>query len=169
MEYMDKRKDSIEAYYMSLPRWKPVMDDPKMYLATPATQVLLALREALREVKQEGLEARWARHRKLGETARNALDGMGVEVLADEGFRADTITAFWVQEGTAGGIQHALDDKYNIMVSRGLYEAKDKMIRIGHFGILTVDKLKRALALLESVMEEMGATGKKSVQLAKRK
>jgi len=89
--------------------------------------------------------------------------------LADEGFRADTITAFWVQDGMAGGIQHTLDDKYNIMVSRGLYEAKDKVIRIGHFGILTVDKLKHALTLLESVMEEMGATGKKSVQLAKRK
>ncbi len=169
MEHMEKRKDDIEAYYMSLPRWKPVMDDPKMYLATPATQILLALREALREVKQEGLEARWARHRKLGETTRSALENLGVEVLADEGFRADTITAFWVQDGMAGGIQKQLDDKYNIMVSRGLYEAKDKMIRIGHFGILTVDKLKHALGLLESVMEDIGATGKKSVQLAKRK
>jgi alanine-glyoxylate transaminase/serine-glyoxylate transaminase/serine-pyruvate transaminase len=169
MEYMDKRKDTIESYYLSLPRWKPVMDDPKMYLATPATQVLLALREALREVKQEGLESRWARHRKLGETTRNALGEMGVDILADEGFRADTVTAFWVEEGKAGGIQKELDDKYNIMVSRGLYETRDKMIRIGHFGILTVDKLKHALGLLESVMDDVGATRKKNVQLAKRK
>ena len=169
MEYMEKRKDTIESYYMNLPRWKPVMDDPKMYLATPATQVLLALREALREVKEEGLESRWARHRRLGETTRSALGELGVDILADDGFRADTITAFWVEDGKAGAIQKELDEKYNVMVSRGLYEARDKMIRIGHFGILTADKLKHALGQLGSVMDQAGATRRKTVQLAKRK
>jgi len=168
MEYMEKRKDTIESYYMSLPRWKPIMDDPKMYLATPATQVLLALREALRELKEEGLEERWARHRKLGETVRAGLDELGVGILADEGFRADTITAFWVPDGKAGIIQKELDDKHNIMVSRGLYENREKMIRIGHFGILTVDQLKHALDLLGSVMEDAGVA-KKHLQVAKRK
>jgi len=166
---MEKRKDTIESYYMNLPRWKPVMDDPKMYLATPATQVLLALREALREVKEEGLESRWTRHRRLGETTRSALGELGVDILADEGFRADTVTAFWVEDGKAGAIQKELDEKYNVMVSRGLYEARDKMIRIGHFGILSVDRLKHALGHLGTVMEEVGATRRKSVQLAKRK
>jgi alanine-glyoxylate transaminase/serine-glyoxylate transaminase/serine-pyruvate transaminase len=169
MEYMEKRKDAIESYYMSLPRWRPVMEDPKMYLATPATQVLLALREALREVKEGGLESRWARHRKLGETTRSVLGELGVDLVADEGFRADTITAFWVEDGKAGAIQKELDEKHNIMVSRGLYEAKDKMIRIGHFGILTVDKLKHALGQLGTIMNEAGATRRKSVQLAKGK
>ena len=144
------------------------MEDPKMYLATPATQVLLALRESLREVKQEGLESRWARHRRLGETTRSSLGELGVDVVADEGFRADTVTAFWVEEGKAGPIQKELEDRHNIMVSRGLYEDRDKMIRIGHFGILTVDRLKHAIGLLESVMDQMGTT-KRKVQLSKRK
>ena len=168
MDYMEKRKDTIESYYMSLPRWRPVMDDPKMYLATPATQVLVALREALRELKAEGLDARWARHRKLGETTRTALGELGVGILADDGFRADTITAFWVPDGKAGAIQKILEEKRNIMVARGLYEARDKMIRIGHFGILTVDKLKHAMTLLGSAMEEAGVSKEKSVQVAKR-
>ncbi len=168
MEYMEKRKDDIESYYMSLPRWKPVMDDPKMYLATPATQVLLALREALREVKEEGLDARWARHRRLGETTRAALAELGVDFVSGEGFRADTVTAFWVENGKAGEIQRELDEKHGITVARGISDTRDKMIRIGHFGILTVDRLEQALGSLESVMVAQGATRRKGVPLAGR-
>ena len=47
IEHMEKRKVPIESYYMNLLRWKPIMDDPKMYLATPATQVLFGVRLAM--------------------------------------------------------------------------------------------------------------------------
>ncbi|MDV3293487.1 MAG: alanine--glyoxylate aminotransferase family protein [Nitrososphaerales archaeon] len=169
LRYMEGRKEPIESYYMSLLRWKPIMDDPRMYLATPAIQVLLALREALREVKEESIEARWIRHHKLGESTRQKVSEMGLRFVADEGFRADTVTSFWVEEGKAGGIQKTLNEKYDIMVSRGIYEARDKMIRIGHFGILTVDQLRQALAALDSVLVESGVAGRSNVQLAKRK
>jgi alanine-glyoxylate transaminase/serine-glyoxylate transaminase/serine-pyruvate transaminase len=169
IEYMEKRKEPIESYYMSLLRWKPVMEDPRIYLATPAIQVLLALRQALREVKEEGMEARWVRHHELGETTRSALAEVGAGFVADEGFRADTVTAFWVENGKAGEIQKTLDAKHNIVVSRGIYDARDRMIRIGHFGILTVEHLRQALDSLESVMIDLGVAERRSVQLAKRK
>lgn len=168
IEYMERRKDPIESYYMSLLRWKPIMEDPRMYLATPAVQVLLALREALREVKEEGIEARWARHHELGETTRQALADLGQRFVAEEGFRANTVTSFWVDDGKAGVIQKALEEKYGIVVARGIYEARDKMVRIGHFGILTLDQLKQALGSLESVMLDLGVTRRSNVQIAKR-
>src|SRR5271157_618594 len=59
LDYMAKRERPIESYYMNLLRWKPVMEDPRVYLATPATQVLLGLKEALLKVKEETLEKRW--------------------------------------------------------------------------------------------------------------
>ena len=156
MEHMEERKVPIEGYYMNLLRWKPVMDDPKMYLATPATQVLLALREAMLEVKAEGIENRWARHRKLGELTRGKVDAWGQRFVAEEGHRADTVTAFWVEEGKAGPIQKALESEHKVMVSRGIYDDKDKMIRIGHFGILEPETLGKALESLGGVMEELG-------------
>jgi aspartate aminotransferase-like enzyme len=156
LDYMAKREKPIESYYMNLLRWKPVMEDPRMYLATPATQVLLALREALLEVKEEGLEKRWARHRRLGELARNQVEKWGFKFVADEGFRSDTVTAFWVKEGTAGDIQKTLETKYRIVVARGIYEAKDTMIRIGHFGILKPSRLTSALNSMGEVLDELG-------------
>jgi len=157
LEYFEKRKEPIESYYMNLVRWKPIMDDPRIYLATPAVQVLLALREAMMEVKEEGLEKRWARHGRLVETTRKMVSENGLGFVADEGYRSDTVTAFWVKEGTAGEVQKRLEDESGILVARGLHEMKDKMIRIGHFGNLTEPKLKEALGSLQSVLVELGA------------
>ncbi len=154
--YMARREKPVESYYMNLLRWKPVMEDPRMYLATPATQVLLALKEALLEVKKETLEKRWARHRRLGELTRNQVDKWGFKFVADEGFRADTVTSFWVKDGTAGDIQKTLEDKHRIVVARGIYEARDTMIRIGHFGILTPKRLTSALHSMDEVLDDLG-------------
>jgi alanine-glyoxylate transaminase / serine-glyoxylate transaminase / serine-pyruvate transaminase len=157
LNHMAKRKKPIESYYMNLLRWKPVMDDPRMYLATPATQVLLALREALKEVKEEGLESRWARHHRLGELTRSRVEGWGFRLVAEEGHRADTVTSFWVKDGTAGDIQKTLEAKHGIVVARGISRAMDNMIRIGHFGILTPKRLKGALDALESTLRGLSA------------
>jgi aspartate aminotransferase-like enzyme len=158
IEHMEKRKSPIESYYMNLLKWKPIMDDPKMYLATPATQVLLALREALLEAKEEGVENRWARHKRLGEMTRSSVEAWGQKLVAEEGHRAHTVTSFWVQDGKAGPIQRALESEHHVMVSRGIYDDKDRMIRIGHFGILEPETLHSALGSLGRVMEELGLT-----------
>ncbi|HME18988.1 MAG TPA: alanine--glyoxylate aminotransferase family protein [Nitrososphaerales archaeon] len=162
LEYFEKRETPIESYYMSLLRWKPIMDDPRIYLATPAVQVLLALREALLEAKAEGIENRWERHRRLGEMVRGMVSGDGLGFVADEGFRSDTVTGFWVKDGTAGDVQRKLEEESGILVARGLHEMKDKMIRIGHFGILTEPKLKEALGSLHGVLVELGAAKPKA-------
>ena len=44
---------------------------------------------------------------------------MGIQFVADEGFRADTVTAFWVKDGTAGDIQKTLEDKHRIGRGQG--------------------------------------------------
>jgi len=157
IEYMEKRKVPIESYYLNLLKWKPIMDDPRMYLATPATQVIMALREAMLEVKEEGLENRWGRHRKLGEMTRARVEEWGQRFVAEEGHRADTVTSFWVQKENAGEIQGTLEKEHDIIIARGLYEERDKMLRIGHFGILTTDALGGALDSLDLVMRELGA------------
>jgi len=156
IDHMENRKAPIESYYMNLLRWKPIMDDPRMYLATPATQVLLSLREALAEAKKEGIENRWARHKKLGEMVRGRVEGWGQRFVAEEGHRADTVTAFWVENNKAGEIQVALEKEHGIVVARGLYDDRDKMIRVGHFGILTIEELRRALGSIGEVMRELG-------------
>jgi aspartate aminotransferase-like enzyme len=108
------------------------------------------------EVKEEGIENRWARHRKLGEITRSRVESWGQRFVAEDGHRADTVTSFWVENGKAGPIQRTLEDDHHVMVSRGIYDDKDRMIRIGHFGILSPDVLRKALDSMGNVMEELG-------------
>jgi len=157
IEYMQKRKHPIESYYANLLRWKPVMEDPKVYFSTPATQILMAVREAMIELKAEGLENRWARHRRLGEVAREKVRVLGQEFVAVEGHRADTVTSFWVKGEKAGDIQRTLEHDHGVVVARGLYGDKDRMIRIGHFGILQPAVLGEALDSMGSVMRTLEA------------
>ncbi len=156
IDHMEKRKAPIESYYMNLLRWKPIMEDPRMYLATPATQVITALREAMLELKEEGIENRWARHKKLGELTRSRVEGWGQRFVAEDRHRADTVTSFWVAKENAGEVQGTLEREHGIMIARGLYDDKDKMLRVGHFGILSVDQLRGALDSLGEVMKQLG-------------
>ena len=69
------------------------MDDPRKYLATPAVQIMLALREALLELKDEDGE-RWERHKILADVIRTGIRRRGMQFIAEEGYRPNTLTGF---------------------------------------------------------------------------
>lgn len=167
MQHFEGRKDFIESYYMNLLKWAPIMDDPKIYLATPSVQVLLALRQALVELKAEGVENRWTRHARLGGIAQDRLEGLGLDFVADNEYRANTVTSIWVKDGTAGAIQSDLEQSHHIVVARGISEDRDRMVRIGHFGILQPSQFNDALDKLQEVLGRLGITGRTPVQLAR--
>ena len=150
---------------MSLARWKPIMEDPKIYLATPAIQIFLALRVALSQLKDEGLELRWERHRALGSTVRKRLGELGVDFVAESGSRADTVTAFWVEDGKAGNVQKVLEATHHIVVAKGIGDTREKMIRIGHFGVLTLERLRSAMDPIEQVLLAEGVAVRKGTPL----
>ena len=156
--YFQKRAKPIEGWYLNLLRWKPIMDDPKIYLATPAVQIMLALREALLELKEEGLEERWRRHRVLAEKIREGLQRMDVKFVAEEGYRADTLTSFVVKEGKAPEVQKELRDTHKIEVARGLGDYGGGMIRIGHMGILTAEQADRTVKAMGEALVKFGLT-----------
>ena len=156
LEYFQKRAKPIQGWYLNLLRWKPIMDDPKTYLATPAVQIMMALREALLELKEEGIEERWKRHRVLAEKIREGLRGMDVKFVAEEGYRANTLTGFIVKDGKAQEVQKELRDAHKIEVARGLGDYSGKMIRIGHMGILTAEQADRTVRAVSETLAKVG-------------
>lgn len=154
LEQMAKRKDAIRGYYLNLLRWKAYMDDPRGYFATPAVQLMQALKVALQELDKEGLDARWRRHHANAEIIREGILRAGSRlVVRESAHRADTVTGLWTRDGAAPDVQRALREKYNIDVAKGLGENGARMLRVGHFGNLTegqanyfVDSFAKALA-----------------------
>jgi len=141
LEQMERRKDSIRGYYLNLLRWKSYMDDPRGYFATPAVQLMQALKVALQELDEEGLDARWRRHHANAEIIREGIVGAGSGLVVKErAHRADTVTGIWTKDGAAPDIQRVLRDRYNIDVAKGLGENGTTMLRVGHFGNLTKEQ-----------------------------
>ncbi len=164
---MEKRKTPIQSYYMNLLRWKPIMDDPKIYLTTPAVQVMLGIHEALLEIKEEGLEQRWERHSKNAEALVTGLQSLGLKLCASPDSRAPTVTAFYVEDGKSADIQETLREKYGIHVARGFGEYKDSMIRVGHFGNISEIDIIALLGALELIIKPGSELGKsKAVESA---
>jgi alanine-glyoxylate transaminase/serine-glyoxylate transaminase/serine-pyruvate transaminase len=155
IDVMEKRKTPIASYYMSLLRWVPIMADPKIYLTTPAVQVMLGLHEALLEIREEGIENRWKRHETIAEAFRAGIEGLGLRVVPDENSRAPTVTTFYVPTGTnAGEIQETIRSQFGIHIARGFGDYKDTMLRVGHFGNTSATDIIALLAALELTLSK---------------
>lgn len=155
IELMEKRKTPIASYYMNLLRWKPVMEDPKIYLTTPAVQVMLGLHEALLEIKEEGIENRWKRHETNAQAFRAGVEGLGLKLVPDEESRAPTVTTFYVPSGTnAGEIQETIRSQFAIHIARGFGDYKDTMLRVGHFGNTSATDIIALLGALELTLSK---------------
>jgi alanine-glyoxylate transaminase/serine-glyoxylate transaminase/serine-pyruvate transaminase len=161
LDVMTNRKVPISSYYMDLLRWKKVMENPSSYLATPAVNLIMALREALVELKEEGLEKRWLRHKIIAEAIRAGINALEFKFVAEAGHRADTITAFYVPDKKSGELHARLKNQFNIQLAKGLYEYKDLMLRIGHFGIISTNDTIAFVAALEVASNDLGLTNSK--------
>ena len=119
LEQMERRKDSIRGYYLNLLRWKAYMDDPRGYFATPAVQLMQALKVALQELDNEGLDARWRRHHANAEIIRDGITSAGMTLVVKErAHRADTVTGIWTKEGAAPDIQGPFERDTKLMSPR---------------------------------------------------
>lgn len=142
------RKSEIPSYYYNLEKWLEVMKDPRIYLTTPSTAVLRALRVALQIIKEEGIERRWKRHRELAKAFRSALLESGISLFAKR--PADTVTAIRTQDPER--ISKAMLEQYNIMIARGLDSHKTDIIRVGHMGNINKNDLMITLSALIDIM-----------------
>ncbi|MEM0116905.1 MAG: alanine--glyoxylate aminotransferase family protein [Conexivisphaerales archaeon] len=146
---LSRRKSEIPSYYYNLSKWLEVMKDPHIYLTTPSTAVLRALRVALQMIREEGIERRWSRHRELAHAFRNGLSEAGIPLFADR--PADTVTAISVVDPET--VARKMLEQYNIMVSKGLDSHKQDMIRIGHMGNINRDNLVETLSALIKIIK----------------
>ncbi|MFQ6053807.1 MAG: pyridoxal-phosphate-dependent aminotransferase family protein [Candidatus Bathyarchaeia archaeon] len=156
-EAVERRETPIGDYYVNLRRWKPIMDNPRGYFATPATGMILGMLEALRIILEEGLEARWRRHRLFSEAFRAGLAALGLESFPAEGYEAHTLSVPVMPVGGSDPAQRGLlRIKYGVIVAGGLGKLAGKTIRVGHMGNVTTNDIVATMAALEMALMELG-------------
>ncbi|MBI4417760.1 MAG: alanine--glyoxylate aminotransferase family protein [Ignavibacteriales bacterium] len=155
---MQRRKElgTIPEYYADFEKWLPIMKDPSKYFATPAVNLVWALKESVRIIKEEGLDARHERHAKVGKAIQSALETLGFRILADPAHRATTLSAILYPEGlNDAAFRQTLGDE-GAQVSAGLGAYAGKMFRMGHMGNTDMHDLVAVLASIERTMNRCG-------------
>ncbi len=160
----DRAWDAVEArktvpsdYYVNLIRWKPIMDNPKGYFATPATGLVMGMLEALRIIDEEGLEARWKRHELYADAFQAGIKGLGFESYPAEGYNAHTLSVPKIPEGVDDAeMRGIMYNKYRVIIAGGLGRLGGKTVRVGHMGNDTKNDLVATMAAMEGALAEMG-------------
>ncbi len=136
---------------------------------TPATNLLYGLREALKMLlEEEGLDAVFARHRRLAEATRRAVRTWGLEILCvNEDEYSDSLTAVVMPDGhSADELRKTILDRFDMSLGSGLGKVADKIFRIGHLGAFNELMLMGSLAGVEMGLEVAGTPHNKGGVMA---
>lgn len=125
---------------------------------TPAVNLIIGLREALRMIKEEGIENMNGRHYRHAMALRRALRAMNLELLVKDDKNASwSITSILPPEGISiPDIRSAMKNDYDIVVANGQNQLKDKIFRMGTLGFVSDRDLIMAVGALEAVLDKLG-------------
>jgi alanine-glyoxylate transaminase/serine-glyoxylate transaminase/serine-pyruvate transaminase len=125
---------------------------------TPAMSLIRGLRESVDMLLEEELENVFARHHRLAEGVRRAVDAWGLTLCAKESkWYSDTVSAIRVPEGyDATQVISNAYHSYQLSLGAGLSKLSGKVFRIGHLGSLNELMLMSALAGAEMSMRDAG-------------
>jgi len=142
-------------YYLDLRKAKKALDKTDTPF-TPAITLIIALNEALKMMKQDGLEAVFSRHRKMADATRAALKALGLELFAPLA-GSDVVTAACVPSGIDGEkLVKTMRDTYGVTIAGGQDELKGKVIRVAHMGFIEEFDVILGISCLEKVLFQMG-------------
>jgi len=142
-------------YYFDLKEAKKALDKTDTPF-TPAIGLIIALNEALKMMKQDGLENIFARHKKMADATRAAIKALGLELFAPRA-ASDVVTAVVVPAGIDGEkLVKTMRDTYGVTIAGGQAELKGKVFRIAHMGHIEEFDIIACISCLEKVLSQMG-------------
>lgn len=147
----------IPEYYVDFQKWIPIMENPAKYFATPAVNLVWAMNEATKIIKEEGLQARAGRHRKNADAIAKALESIGLTILAKPGCRASTLSVAIYPAGVDDAKFRAAMLDNGVVIAGALGAYAGKAFRVGHMGNITPNEVVVTLSAVERSLKACGA------------
>lgn len=125
---------------------------------TPPVSLVAGLDVALDRLLEEGLEAAFERHVRLGRAARAGIKALGLELFSPDEDRSAVVTAVRAPAGIdSGDVVQGVRDRFGITIANGQGELKGKIFRLGHIGWFDVFDITTQIGSVELVLSELGA------------
>jgi len=154
LERLAARSKPVPNWYLDMSLVGKYWGSERTYHHTAPINMNYGLREALRLIAEEGLEARWERHRTNARLFWDGLADMGLDCHVDESIRLPSLTTVKVPDGVdPGAVSRTLLSEYNIEIAGGLGELAGQVWRVGLMGFNSrPENVKLLLAALDDVL-----------------
>jgi alanine-glyoxylate transaminase / serine-glyoxylate transaminase / serine-pyruvate transaminase len=135
IQAIEGRRLPVQSWYMDLGLHARFWDTEHIYHHTAPILNVYALREALRIIVQEGVDARIERHHVHARALWAGLDALGLRLFAEPAHRLTSVTTVLAPPGVSSSVvREILLDEFNLEISGGLGDFSDRMWRIGVMG-----------------------------------
>lgn len=143
-------------YYFDFSAMRKYMEkDQTPY--TPAVSLLYGLQATVRMIRDEGLEAGFARHATLAAAVRAGASALGLRLLADPEHASPAVTAIYSPEGIdPKELRQRVRQQSNVVLAGGQGKLIDKIFRIGHLGYCGEHDVVAILAAVERGLASFG-------------
>jgi alanine-glyoxylate transaminase/serine-glyoxylate transaminase/serine-pyruvate transaminase len=132
---LDARRTKVPSWYLDLSLLKAYWGQERAYHHTAPINMIYALHEALAIVLEEGLPARFARHRAAHAYLAERLDALGLRFASQAGYRLPMLNAIAAPDGLdEAAVRRRLLDEHGVEIGGGLGALKGRAWRIGLMG-----------------------------------
>jgi NAD-reducing hydrogenase large subunit len=129
-------KSNLPKFYLNLKSYKKsLLSDSNPY--TPAVNLIFALDESLKMMREEGLNKIFLRHEKHKLTMSNAMKALNLKLFADEQSLSPSVTAIKTEEMDAEEFRKKIKTRFDILLAGGQDHLKGKIFRVGHLGYVS--------------------------------
>ncbi|HEY60488.1 MAG TPA: alanine--glyoxylate aminotransferase family protein [Anaerolineae bacterium] len=143
-EFINRVETNAHGWYTDLRVWRKYSIDWADWHPTPvtmATNIVNALLVALEQLMKEGIVNRMERYRRLALQLREGMRAAGMPPFTPDEELNPVLTAGYSPKGIPSSeVVKYLFEKYNIQISGGLGELKQKVFRIGHMSPIITEQ-----------------------------
>lgn len=162
LEAFRRRSSAVGCYYADWTNWLPIMEAYEArkpaYYGTPPVNLIWALNVSLGQILEEGMEARFARHRRLSNAFKAAMGALGLrQVPLTPELAANTLTAVYYPEGVDGSALLGYIGAAGAILAGGLHpEIRTRYFRVGHMGAVSASDILATVGAIERGLAQAG-------------
>ncbi len=144
---------NLPKFYLNLNSYKKSLaSNSNPY--TPAVNLVFALDESLKMMKDEGLEKIFKRHKRHQLAVSEAAKILNLKLFADEKHLSPSVTAIQIEEIDAEHFRKTIKNKYDILLAGGQDHLKGKIFRVGHLGYVNDRDIITVLSAIGNTLLE---------------
>lgn len=162
LQVLKTRKTPVVSWYLDMGMVASYWGAERKYHHTAPVNAIYGLREALRIIAEEGLEARFARHLLNHRALVAGIEAMGLSMYVPKAERLRTLNTIRIPEGAEDAkVRKALLNDFGIEIGAGLGALAGKVWRVGLMGHSSTRKnVVLFLSALTAILKTQGVSVK---------